>query len=162
MAKLRTADLTERIALVIEEKYPIHSGDFANAMVLGDVVPHPPEVGLRFPVVGVYCDGRPEVMDSPQVSGSDQEVWFNVETLVELLRWTKQNSRQMTDTVDGIRSTIQEEHQLLHPTLGTKLAWVWRAYWMTEDYEWYDYDTEGGLVYCRSRIKVDVHEAEDY
>lgn len=161
---LTRSQITARMKLVIEEKYPTYKADIGSSVEpLRYAQTGPLGMPPGTPAVGIYYE-RHTTEDAPQTTGEYREARYMVEAFVEVADFGKESETQKAnDVADALEWTLKNESQLLHPTSGEKLAWLFRTYIAEPEIRWlHKSGRTSGMAYIRIPVRVVIDENLTY
>jgi len=160
---LTRTQIATRLKLVIEENYETYKayiGDDVEPLRL--VQAGPLAKAAATPAVGIYYE-KHTGEDSAQVTGETRDARYMVEALVEMVDFEEADAEKANDVADTIEYLLKKENQLLHPTTGTKLQWLWRIHVSEGEIRWlHKRGRAGGMAHIRIPVRVVIDENLTY
>ncbi len=163
MAIITSDQITLRMVDVIVAKYPTHSLEVAaDVLPLNDVKYGPIQKMVGSVSLGVYYE-RQTGTDEPQDTGENRLEFYTVEALTKFPSFSRKHAQQATRIKDALMITLKREKELLDPTSGLKLQWLFQIWPGEGRADWLH--TKGRLTgYVQITIGVTawIYEAETY
>lgn len=162
MAPLTKDQVAQRMLDIVEAKFDTHKTDIASDVLpIRELKKGPFQTITSTPAVCAYYE-RHTAEDAPQETGETRKSPYLLEAFVELPKYSDEHCRKATDFADALEWTMKKERELLHPTAGTKLPWLFEALVLEAQIRWLHWTGKtGGLAHIRIPVTVTIDEAEN-